>query len=42
MVKVLPHKFKVFRKVHKGLVRRYEGPFSGSKEVKQKATKDKP
>ncbi|XP_021768557.1 uncharacterized protein LOC110732878 [Chenopodium quinoa] len=27
MVKLLPHQFKVFRKVHKGLVRKYEGPF---------------
>ncbi|XP_074364002.1 uncharacterized protein LOC141704713 [Apium graveolens] len=27
MVKLLPQQFKVFRKVHKGLIRKYEGPF---------------
>ncbi|XP_071717993.1 DNA oxidative demethylase ALKBH2-like [Rutidosis leptorrhynchoides] len=27
MVKLLPQQFKTFRKVHKGLIRRYEGPF---------------
>ncbi|KAH9750077.1 Endonuclease [Citrus sinensis] len=27
MIKLLPHQFKTLRKVHKGLVRRYEGPF---------------
>ncbi|KAH9657888.1 Endonuclease [Citrus sinensis] len=27
MVKLLPQQFKTLRKVHKGLVRRYEGPF---------------
>lgn len=27
MVKLLPQQFKAFRKVHKGLVRKYEGPF---------------
>ena len=27
MVKLLPQQFKVFRSVHKGLVRKYEGPF---------------
>ncbi|GJZ49134.1 putative nucleotidyltransferase, ribonuclease H [Tanacetum coccineum] len=28
MVKLLPQQFKSLRKVHKGLIRRYEGPFS--------------
>ncbi|KAE8653146.1 hypothetical protein Csa_019871, partial [Cucumis sativus] len=28
MVKLLPNQFKSLRKVHKGLIRRYEGPFS--------------
>ncbi|TYK05161.1 reverse transcriptase [Cucumis melo var. makuwa] len=28
LVKLLPNQFKSLRKVHKGLVRRYEGPFS--------------
>lgn len=27
MVKLAPNQFKSLRKVHKGLVRRYEGPF---------------
>jgi Chromo (CHRromatin Organisation MOdifier) domain len=27
MVKLLPQQFKAFRKVHKGLIRKYEGPF---------------
>nr|GFB34202.1 uncharacterized protein [Tanacetum cinerariifolium] len=27
MVKLLPQQFKTLRKVHKGLIRRYEGPF---------------
>ncbi|KAH9753009.1 Endonuclease [Citrus sinensis] len=27
MIKLLPQQFKMLRKVHKGLVRRYEGPF---------------
>nr|GFB48476.1 hypothetical protein CTI12_AA187700 [Tanacetum cinerariifolium] len=27
MVKLLPQQFKSLRKVHKGLIRRYEGPF---------------
>ena len=27
LVKLIPQKFKFFKKVHKGLVRRYEGPF---------------
>ncbi|KAL5790539.1 hypothetical protein ACOSQ2_005427 [Xanthoceras sorbifolium] len=27
LVKLLPQQFKAFRKVHKGLVRKYEGPF---------------
>lgn len=27
MIKLLPQQFKTLRKVHKGLVRRYEGPF---------------
>ncbi|KAK2966767.1 hypothetical protein RJ640_015365 [Escallonia rubra] len=27
MLKLLPQQFKSFRKVHKGLIRRYEGPF---------------
>ncbi|XP_016206029.1 uncharacterized protein LOC107646352 [Arachis ipaensis] len=27
MIKLLPQQFKVFRKVHKGLIRKYEGPF---------------
>nr|GEW67086.1 hypothetical protein CTI12_AA187700 [Tanacetum cinerariifolium] len=27
MVKLLPHQFKTLRMVHKGLIRRYEGPF---------------
>jgi len=27
MVKLLPQQFKTFRRVHKGLVRKYEGPF---------------
>ncbi|CAO2825208.1 unnamed protein product [Amaranthus hypochondriacus] len=33
MVKLLPQQFKVFRKVHKGLVRKYEGPFPVIKKV---------
>ena len=28
LVKLLPQQFKFFKKVHKGLVRGYEGPFS--------------
>ena len=27
LVKLLPEQFKAFRKVHKALIRRYEGPF---------------
>ena len=27
MIKLLSQQFKTLRKVHKGLVRRYEGPF---------------
>lgn len=27
MVKLQPQQFKVFRKIHKGLIRKYEGPF---------------
>ena len=27
LVKIIPIQFKSFRKVHKGLVRKYEGPF---------------
>ncbi|XP_057730789.1 uncharacterized protein LOC130946125 [Arachis stenosperma] len=27
MIKLLPQQFKAFRKVHKGLIRKYEGPF---------------
>ncbi|KAL6176783.1 hypothetical protein ACLB2K_053416 [Fragaria x ananassa] len=27
LVKLLPQQFKSFRNVHKGLVRKYEGPF---------------
>ena len=27
LVKLIPQQFKSFRKVHKGLVRKYEGPF---------------
>jgi hypothetical protein len=27
LVKILPQQFKAYRSVHKGLVRRYEGPF---------------
>lgn len=33
MVKLQPQQFQVFRKVHKGLVRRYEGPFPIQKKV---------
>ncbi|KAI5662326.1 hypothetical protein M9H77_21649 [Catharanthus roseus] len=33
MVKLLPQQFKSFRKVHKGLIRRYEGPFPVLKRV---------
>ncbi|KAE8649329.1 hypothetical protein Csa_015359 [Cucumis sativus] len=33
MVKLLPNQFKSLRKVHKGLIRRYEGPFSIIKRV---------
>ncbi|KAJ4717218.1 Retrotransposon protein, putative, Ty3-gypsy subclass [Melia azedarach] len=33
MVKLLPQQFKSLRKVHKGLVRRYEGPFPIVKKV---------
>ena len=33
MVKLLPNQFKSLRKVHKGLVRRYEGPFPVVKRV---------
>jgi translation initiation factor IF-1 len=33
MVKLLPQQFKTLRKVHKGLVRRYEGPFPVLKRV---------
>ncbi|KAK9045165.1 hypothetical protein V6N11_059054 [Hibiscus sabdariffa] len=33
MLKLLPQQFKTFRKVHKGLVRRYEGPFPIIKRV---------
>jgi len=33
MVKLLPQQFKTFRKVHKGLIRRYEGPFPVLKRV---------
>lgn len=28
LIKILPHQFKAFRGVHKGLIRKYEGPFS--------------
>lgn len=27
LVKLLPQQFKAFRSLHKGLIRRYEGPF---------------
>ncbi|KAL5744158.1 hypothetical protein ACOSQ2_027274 [Xanthoceras sorbifolium] len=33
LVKLLPQQFKAFRKVHKGLVRKYEGPFPILKKV---------
>ena len=33
MVKLLPQQFKTLRKVHKGLVRRYEGPFEVVRHV---------
>ena len=33
MVKLLPQQYKVFRHVHKGLVRRYEGPFPITKKI---------
>ena len=33
LVKLLPQQFKAFRKVHKGLIRRYEGPFPVIKRV---------
>ena len=33
LVKLIPQQFKSFRKVHKGLVRKYEGPFPILKRV---------
>ena len=33
MVKLLPQQFKMLRKVHKGLVRRYKGPFEVVRRV---------
>ncbi|CAM8972714.1 unnamed protein product [Rhodiola kirilowii] len=33
LVKLLPQQFKAFRKVHKGLIRKYEGPFEVIKRV---------
>ncbi|KAH9619215.1 hypothetical protein KSS87_003192, partial [Heliosperma pusillum] len=33
MVKLLPQQFKAFRSVHKGLVRKYEGPFPVIKRI---------
>ncbi|KAH9610870.1 hypothetical protein KSS87_016959, partial [Heliosperma pusillum] len=33
MVKLLTQQFKAFRSVHKGLVRKYEGPFPVIKRV---------
>ncbi|CAM8890445.1 unnamed protein product [Rhodiola kirilowii] len=33
LVKLLPLQFKAFRKVHKGLIRKYEGPFEVIKPV---------
>lgn len=33
MMKVQPQQFKAFRKIHKGLIRRYEGPFPVIKKV---------
>ncbi|CAM8957104.1 unnamed protein product [Rhodiola kirilowii] len=33
LVKLLPLQFKAFRKVHKGLIRKYEGPFEVIKSV---------
>ncbi|KAL5744672.1 hypothetical protein ACOSQ2_027788 [Xanthoceras sorbifolium] len=33
LVKLLPQQFKAFRKVHKGFVRKYEGPFPILKKV---------
>nr|GFC86557.1 hypothetical protein CTI12_AA187700 [Tanacetum cinerariifolium] len=33
MVKLLPQQFKSLRKVHKGLIRRYEGPFPAIRRV---------
>ena len=33
LVKLFPHQFKSLRKVHKGLLRKYEGPFPVSKKV---------
>ena len=33
MVKLLPQQFKAFRKVHKGLIRKYEGPYKVTKRV---------
>ncbi|KAA0040658.1 hypothetical protein IC582_025605 [Cucumis melo] len=39
LVKLLPNQFKSLRKVHKGLVRRYEGPFSIIERVGKAAYK---
>ena len=36
MVKLPPQQFKAYRQVHKGLVRRYEGPFSNRREGGQR------
>ncbi|KAL9683738.1 hypothetical protein QQ045_021163 [Rhodiola kirilowii] len=33
LVKLLPQQFKAFRKVHKGLIRKYEGPFEVIKRI---------
>ena len=33
MVKLLPQQFKNFRQVHKGLIRKYEGPFPVVRKV---------
>ncbi|KAL6199079.1 hypothetical protein ACLB2K_028866 [Fragaria x ananassa] len=33
LVKLLPQQFKTLRKVHKGLIRKYEGPFEVIKRI---------
>ncbi|CAA0817008.1 Unknown protein [Striga hermonthica] len=33
LVKLLPQQFKTFRSLHKGLIRKYEGPYPVSKKI---------